>query len=43
MSHRLATLWELQTVYSYEDALDLYEVIAVNNYNENLLINAENK
>lgn len=34
VSHKLATLYELQTIYSYEDALDMYEVIVVNNYNE---------
>ena len=37
VSHRLASLGELQTVYSYEDALDMSEVIQVNNYNEDLL------
>lgn len=41
VSRRLATLYELQTIYSYEDALDLYEIIAVNNYNENILLNAD--
>jgi hypothetical protein len=30
----LAKLHELQTVYYYEDALDLYEIVLVNNYNE---------
>ena len=34
VSRRLATLHELQTVYSLDDAVDLYEVAAVNNYNE---------
>lgn len=34
ISKKLATLYELQTVYHYEDALDLYEIILVNNYNE---------
>lgn len=43
VSHRLATLAELQTIYSYEDALDLYEIAAVNNYNEKLLLNSEIK
>ena len=43
VSHRLATLAELQTIYSYEDALDLYEVAVVNNYNENILLNSEQK
>lgn len=41
ISHKLATLYELQTIYSYEDALDLYEVIAVNNYNERILLNTD--
>jgi hypothetical protein len=31
---RLATLRELQTVYSYADALDLQEILVVRNYNE---------
>lgn len=34
VSSKLATLYELQTIYSYEDMLDLYEVYLVNNYNE---------
>lgn len=34
MSRRLATLHELQTVYSYEDAMDLYEVAYINGMNE---------
>ena len=34
ISRRFATLYELQTVYSIADALDMYEVIAVNSYNE---------
>lgn len=34
VSKKLATLYELQTVYSYEDLQDLYEIILVNNYNE---------
>ena len=34
MARRLATLRELETVYSYEDALNLAEVIMVQNYNE---------
>ncbi|MDR1396859.1 MAG: hypothetical protein LBJ14_03930 [Desulfarculales bacterium] len=31
---RLASLHELQTVYSYEDALNMAEIITVQNYNE---------
>ena len=34
VTRRLATLHELQTVYSIDDAVDLYEIAAVNNYNE---------
>jgi hypothetical protein len=34
ITRKLATLYELQTVYSIDDAVDLYEVAAVNNYNE---------
>ena len=34
VSRRLATLHELQTVYSYEDAMDLYEVAYINGMNE---------
>jgi hypothetical protein len=34
---RLATLYELQTVYSYRDALDMYEIILTSNYNERVL------
>ena len=34
ITRRLATLYELQTVYSLDDAADLYEIAAVNNYNE---------
>ena len=38
ISHKLATLYELQTIYSYEDALDMYEVVCVNNYNEGQML-----
>jgi hypothetical protein len=34
VSSGFATLYELQTVYSYEDMIDLYEITLVNNYNE---------
>ena len=34
MSRRLATLHELQTIYSYEDAMDLYGVAYINGMNE---------
>ena len=33
----MATMKELQTFYSYEDALNMAEVIRVNNYNEDLM------
>lgn len=34
ISRRMATLIELQTVYSYEDLLNLFEVVVVNSINE---------
>ena len=34
ITRRIATLYELQTIYSLDDAVDLYEIVAVNNYNE---------
>ena len=34
ITRQLATLYELQTIYSLDDAADLYEIAAVNNYNE---------
>ncbi len=37
VSSGFATLYELQTVYSYEDMIDLYEIVLVNNYNERRL------
>ena len=33
----MVTLNELQTVYSAEDAYDLYEILSVNKYNERLI------
>jgi hypothetical protein len=38
-----ATLYELQTVYTLEDAHDLFEIIAVTRYNEFLAIEDANK
>lgn len=32
--NRLATLHELQTVYSYEDLFDLLEILQVDAYNQ---------
>lgn len=34
VSRQLASLKELETYYSYEDALDMVEIITVGNYNE---------
>ena len=34
IARNAATLHELQTVYSYEDALNMAEIITVQNYNE---------
>lgn len=34
ISRRAATLHELDTVYGYEDALDMAEVLLVTDYNE---------
>jgi hypothetical protein len=34
VARRLATLHELDTVYSLEDALNLMEIITVQNYNQ---------
>lgn len=34
IASRVATLYELQTIYSLEDAMDMYEAIAVPKYNE---------
>lgn len=34
LSRNLATLHELQTIYSYEDAMDLYEIAYINGMNE---------
>ena len=33
VARKMATLHELQTVYSYEEALDMAEAIAVQDYN----------
>lgn len=34
IAQRVATLYELQTVYSLNDAMDMYEAIAIPQYNE---------
>jgi len=41
IGHRLATLRELETVYSLPDALDLLEIITVQNYNAWAAVQAE--
>lgn len=38
VSKKLATLYELQALYSYEDLWDFYEIILVNNYNESVMM-----
>ena len=38
ISQKVATLYELKTVYSYEDAIYMYEAIMVPKYNEWLSI-----
>jgi hypothetical protein len=43
VARRLASLHELETVYSYEDALNLAEIIAVQNYNEWAALEAARK
>lgn len=34
ITRNYATLHELQTIYSYEDALDMYEIAYINSINE---------
>lgn len=41
ISRRFASLYELQTIYSYEDALNLYEIAAINATNERKAIETE--
>lgn len=36
VSHKMATLHELQTVYGPEDLYDMIEILVVDNHNENL-------
>jgi len=40
VARRLATLHELDTVYSYEDALNMAEIITVQDYNQWLAMEA---
>lgn len=43
ISEKMATLFELQTIYSYEDMEQMYETISVNNYNEWLMMEEAKK
>lgn len=43
VNSKLATLYELQTVYGSEDLIDLYEVILVKLHNENIIYNRRKK
>jgi hypothetical protein len=36
LSHKMATLEQLDTIYSVEDVYDMIEIIMVDNYNTNL-------
>ena len=36
LSKHLATLHELETIYSYEDLLNLYEIVTINAINEGI-------
>lgn len=38
LSKHLATLHELETIYSYEDLLNLYEIVTINAINEEIAI-----
>lgn len=43
INSRLATLYELQTVYGTDDLFDLYEVILVKLHNENVIYSKRKK
>lgn len=43
VSSKLATLYELQTVYGSEDLFDLYEVVLVKLHNENVIYESKRK
>ena len=43
ISQKLATLNELQTVYSLEDAYLLYEIITVDSYNDRIVATNGNR
>ena len=40
VSRQLATLYELQTIYSYEDLMDFFEILSVNAINEDRMYEA---
>lgn len=37
ISAKLATLHEIKTVYTYDDILLMYDIICVDNYNQNVI------
>lgn len=37
ISAKLATLHEIRTVYTYDDILLMYDIICVDNYNQNVI------
>lgn len=39
VSGKLATLYELQTIYGTDDLFDLYEIVMVKLHNENIMYN----
>lgn len=43
ISNRIATLNELRTIYSLEDAMDMYEAYIIPKYNEWKAMKAEQK
>lgn len=43
ISSKLATLYEIQTIYGSEDLFDLYEVVLVKLHNENVVYNRRKK
>lgn len=40
---KLATLYEVQTIYGSEDLFDLYEVILVRLHNENIIFDRKKR
>lgn len=43
IANKYATLYELNTLYTLEDAYNLYEVLAVTRYNEYVAIESASK